>query len=79
MNPRQMPTKNDYVPPTVEELAQRVKRARQRRDGIAMTNAPADEIERMKASIALERANWDLQSAESCLKEALLAQERRGA
>lgn len=71
MNPNQMPTERDYVPPTIEELGLRVKRARERRDGIAITNSPADEVARMRLSIELERANWELQSAEACLRDAI--------
>jgi hypothetical protein len=77
MNPRQMPTSGDYVMPTLEKAASRVKHARSRRDMLAISNLPSDEIERMRLSIALQEADWELESAEACLREMVKAEDRR--
>lgn len=73
MNPNQMPTERDYVRPTLKEIGRRVKRARQQYDVIAMTNTPEDEVERMCLSIRSQEAEYELRSAESCLRAAIKA------
>ncbi len=71
MNPNQMPTQGDWREPTIEEKAQRVKKARRHLEALQMMPVVEDEIQRMRNRIALERAKWELDSAEEVLRLAV--------